>query len=683
MTNLYIGIDVGGTFTDFVLVRDGEIIIHKRLTSPDDQSRAILEGLDALQVSRVGTAEIVHGTTIATNALLERRGARTALVTTRGFADVLALGRQNRPHLYRLSQQRPPPLVPDELRLEAAERLDADGRVLVPLDEQALDAVAEALQAAAVESVAVVFLFSFLNPDHEQRAAARLRARLGPDVPLSLSSETLPEYREYERTVTTVVNAYVQPLVQRYLARLEQVLGGQGAARGEHGQNRPSAPSLRLMQSSGGAISADQAAAHAARLALSGPAGGVVGAFDLARRALDDAAPAIITFDMGGTSTDVALCPGDVPRTTEGSVAELPLRLPMIDIHTVGAGGGSIARVDPGGALRVGPESAGALPGPAAYARGGTRATVTDANVVLGRLPAAHFLGGQMTLDVAASQLALAALGEAVGLSPEVAALGVIRVANATMERALRRVSVERGHDPRHFTLVAFGGAGPLHACELAGALGIARILVPLHPGVLSALGLLVADVVRDYVQTLLRPLAALTPDDLTAALAPLAARADADLRAEGIAATRLEPALDLRYLGQSYELTVPVTAWDTAAIGAAFHQAHAQRYGASDETAPVECVALRLRAAGERARPPLVPAPLGPAEASPARIDSALVWFDDRAPIETALYAREELRPGMVLAGPAVVVQLDATTLIPPGWHAAVDGWSNLMITN
>ncbi|MCZ7572917.1 MAG: hydantoinase/oxoprolinase family protein [Ardenticatenaceae bacterium] len=680
MTLLSIGVDVGGTFTDFVLIRDGQIAVHKRLTTPDDQSQAILDGLEALGVSPAAPAEIVHGTTIVTNALLERRGARTVLVTTRGFADVLVLGRQNRPHLYRLSQQRPVPLVPDELRFEAEERLDAEGHVLMPLDEAALDAVAEALLAAGVESVAVVLLFSFLNPDHEQRAADRLRAHLGPGIPLSLSCEILPEYREYERTATVVINAYVQPLVRRYLARLQEGLAGRGVR--DRGPGPTDRAGLRLMQSSGGAISAAQATAQAARLALSGPAGGVVGAFDLARRALDDPAPAIITFDMGGTSTDVALCPGDVPRTTEGSVAELPLRLPMIDIHTVGAGGGSLARVDPGGALRVGPESAGALPGPVAYGRGGTRPTITDANVVLGRLPAAHFLGGQMALDVTAAGTALATLGEPLVLTPEAAALGMIRVANATMERALRRVSVERGYDPRHFTLVAFGGAGPLHACELAAALGITRILLPPHPGVLSALGLLVADVVRDYVRTLLRPLAALTPDDFTQAFDPLAERAQADLRAEGITTPRLEPALGLRYLGQSYELTVPVTSWRPADIAAAFHQAHAQRYGASDETAPVECVALRLRAAGERARPPLAPAPLGPADASLARIDSALVWFDRRGPMETALFARDELRPGMVVAGPTIVVQLDATTLVPPGWQAVVDGWSNVMIT-
>ena len=418
----------------------------------------------------------MHGTTIATNALLERRGARTALLTTAGFVDVIEIGRQNRPHLYALHQRRPHPLAPADLRFAAVERLDTAGNVLTPLDEQALARTAAEIAAAAPESLAVCFLYSFRNPQHERRAAQILR-RACPSLPISLSSDILPEYREYERTATTVINAYLLPLVGSYL---------------EHLTDTFAELHIRVMQSNGGAIGASQAAQEPARLVLSGPAGGVVGAFRLAQLASDQDKPQIMTFDMGGTSTDVALCPGAAPRTTtESEVAGLPLRLPVIDIHTVGAGGGSLARVDAGGGLRVGPESAGALPGPVCYRRGGQQPTVTDANLALGRLDAGQFLGGSgaMALDVAAAEAALADLGTRLGgLSVPEAALGVVRVANARMERALRRVSVERGHDPRGFTLVPFGGAGPLHACDLADALGIPRILLPPSPGVLSAL---------------------------------------------------------------------------------------------------------------------------------------------------------------------------------------------------
>ncbi|MCC9076915.1 hydantoinase/oxoprolinase family protein [Litorilinea aerophila] len=665
-----VGIDVGGTFTDFVVFQDGALRVHKVPTTPEDQSQAMVAGLAALGIQQ---ADIVHGMTVATNALLERRGARTALLTTAGFADVLVIGRQNRPHLYRLSQQRPAPLVEDPWRLEVDERLDHTGRVLRPLDEAAVEQLASRLAAGQVESVAIVFLFSFLNPAHEERAAGLLRARL-PELPISLSSQILPEYREYERTATTVINAYVQPLVARYLQRL---------------QDRLAHCRLRIMQSNGGAIGLAQASQQAARVVLSGPAGGVVGAFAVARQATGSDAPQLITLDMGGTSTDVALCPGQIPTTAESTITDLPLRLPVIDIHTVGAGGGSIAYLDAGGGLRVGPRSAGAVPGPVCYGRGGTEPTVTDANLVLGRLAPEGFLGGagEVTLDRAAARRALARLGEPLGLSPEAAALGVIRVANATMERALRRVSVERGHDPRQFTLLPFGGAGPLHACDLADALQIRRILLPPMPGVLSAYGMLVADVARDASRSLLSTLGDLQRDrtPLQQLFQALAEEVQSALAQEGIAHPTLEAALDLRYRGQSYELTVPLAlSLDEAALaaaGEAFHRAHEQRYGYAMPGETVETVNLRVRASSPGASAVLPALPDAGPDATAARLPERPVWFDPWEPTPTPCYDRERLQPGNRLAGPAIVHQFDTTIVITPGWQARVDAYRNIWL--
>ena len=696
-----IGIDVGGTFTDFVLLEEGRIRVHKSPTTPDDQSRGIVAGLSELlsfpflseapsPLSQNGVGVgvggggggggerewglIVHGTTAATNALLERKGARTALLTTAGFADVIEIGRQNRPHLYALHQQRAPQLVLAELRFEAIERLDVDGNALTPLNEAALEEVAQQMAAAHPESVAVVFLFSYRNPAHEERAAGILARHL-PNATFSLSSHILPEYREYERTATTVVNAYVQPLAERYLRRLSAALGG---------------TPIRVMQSNGGAIGIEQASAEPARLVLSGPAGGVVGAFAAAAQALESDTPHIITFDMGGTSTDVALCPGQIPRTGESEIAGLPLRLPVIDIHTVGAGGGSLAFVDAGGGMRVGPQSAGAVPGPVCYGRGGTQPTVTDANLVLGRLDGGNFLGGTgaVGLDAAAALAALTRLGDELGgYSPQEAALGVVRIANATMERALRRVSVERGHDPRAFALIPFGGAGPLHACDLASSLGVQKILIPPSPGVLSALGLLMADVVHENAQAILCDATALTADIdfLAGHFERLAEQSRAVLAGEGVADPRLEAALDMRYRGQSYELTVPIAApisRDSLADAVAgFHSLHLQRYGYAMTEAAVEVVTLRLRGSGPGAQPEFQRQPLGPTDASPAFLGEKPVWFQADSPTPTATYDRSRLTPGNRFTGPAIVYQFDTTTVIPPGWAAQVDGWGNLWL--
>ena len=669
-----VGVDVGGTFTDFVVLEGGDVRVYKVATTPADQSRAIGAGLAALAVA--ADAEIAHGTTTATNALLERRGARTALLATEGFTDVLAIGRQARRHLYRLDQPPVPPLVPSGLRLAVPERVDVDGRVVVPLDEDAVRGLALVLRDAGVESVAVALLHAYRDPTHERRVGALLREAL-PEVPISLGCDILPEYREYERTATTVVNAYVQPLVGRYLERLSGVVGGRR---------------VRVMQSNGGTIGLATAAAQAARLVLSGPAGGVVGALAVARAALGDETPRILTFDMGGTSTDVALSTGDVPFTAESSVADLPLRLPSVDIHTVGAGGGSLARVDAGGVLRVGPRSAGAEPGPVCYGRGGREPTVTDANLVLGRLDPAQFLGGggAVALDAAAAHAALGRLGEALGFREhraERAALGVIQVADATMERALRSVSVERGHDPGAFVLLPFGGAGPLHACSLAAALGTDRVLLPPAPGVLSALGLLVADVAFDASRSLLRPVATLRADlaPLADAFAALADRVHGVLLEEGVAAPVVSASLDLRYRGQSYELTValdvPVTLEAFDAAVAAFHATHEQRYGHADPAEPAEVVTVRARATGPGACPPFAREAVGPPDAAAARLRARPVWFDAAGPTATPGYDRTGLRPGHRFPGPAIVFQFDTTTVVPPGWDARVDELRNLWL--
>ncbi len=651
-----IGVDIGGTFTDFVIVddADGRVESFKRLSTPHDPALAVLEGVAGLPAD--GRRFIVHGSTVATNAVLERKGARTALVTTRGFRDVLSIGRQDRPALYDFFADPPDPLVPEHLRLEVDERVTASGHVLRAPSPEEVERLVRRLSAEGVESVAVVFLFSFLHPDHEQAVGEHLR-RAGFAV--SLSSEVLPEYREYERTSTTVINAYVAPVLDRYLARLEAGLR---------------ADELRIMQSNGGSISADEARRHAVRCVLSGPAGGVVGAFHVARLAGHER---LITFDMGGTSTDVSLCDGAVRVTTEATVGGHPIRVPVVDIHTVGAGGGSVASVDAGGALRVGPESAGADPGPACYGRGGEAPTVTDANLVLGRLLPDHFLGGAMPLDESRAWEALETLGRQAGLPPPEAALGVVHVTNAHMERALRLISVERGHDPADFTLVSFGGAGGLHAADLARRLGIPLVLVPRHAATLSALGMVVADVVRDAVRTVMVP-ATVGTEALEPHFAALVARGVEDVRREGVPPDRIvvERALDMRYRGQSYELTVPLGPNPVAA----FHRAHEHLYGYADPRAPVEIVNVRVRVTGRLPTPHLPAEPVGDPDPSDALLEERDVAFAEgveRVPV----YLDARLRPGHVIAGPALVVRQDTTLLVGPHDRAEVDTYHNLLI--
>jgi len=638
-----------------------------KIPTSDPQHEAVVAGIDRLDVSPETT--VVHGTTTATNALLERRGARTALITTAGFRDVTAIGRQNRPDLYDLQPARPAPLVPPDLRHEITERIGADGEVVVPLDEITTHYLVDTLRGQGVESIAVVTLFSYRNAIHESRIAEILRDRL-PEVPVTASHEILPEYREYERMATTIVNAYVRPSVERYLNELSVALG-----------ERP----IRIMQSNGGTIDLKTAAEQAARLALSGPAAGVVGALGVARSALDTDSPSLLTLDMGGTSTDVALCNGEVPRTTEHEIAGQPLRLPSVDIQTVGAGGGSIARVDSGGGLRVGPESAGAEPGPACYGKGGTRPTVTDAHLVLGRLHPDYILGGDTSLSVdpEAATEAVGTLARRLDLSVEEAALGILRIADATMERALRRVSVERGYDPRGYALTPFGGAGPLHAASLAESLGADRVFVPPTPGTLSALGLLVADVSYDTARALLRPSKDLIDDPR-----PLEGTlVDAWKEVQSVlddASPQIEVELDVRYVGQSYELSVPLPVEDAGAslsadavndAVSAFHAKHRRRYGHADTGEPTEIIALRVRGHIPTAPPDLPSEPPTDAPLEDAILERRPVWFDAEGPVETVAFARDDLHHGHEFEGPAIVHQYDTTVTVPPEWRVRVDG--------
>jgi len=663
MAHLFIGIDTGGTFTDLVIFQKGKLTVHKVLSTPDDPSRAIVQALESLDVLQCADV-IVHGSTVATNAVLEHKGVMTGLITTAGFRDVLEIGRQARPLLYDLQVQKVQPLVPRERRVEVIERLNERGEVLIPLDETSLEEALRILSRAGVSSIAISLLFSFTNPAHERRVAEQARA-LGFAV--SVSSEVLPEFREYERTSTVVLNAYIGPLMDRYLRRLEEIL--------------PSKTVLRIMQSNGGSISSQQAQREAARTLLSGPAAGVVGAAFMAEAS---GYRQVIALDIGGTSTDVALVNGAIVETTAGQVGGYPTRLPMIDIHTIGAGGGSIAWFDPGGALRVGPRSAGAQPGPAAYEQGGTEATVTDANVVLKRLLPETFLGGTMALDVAAAQHVVADIAQQLQTSVEEAALGIIHVINANMEAAIRVVSVEKGCDPRQMTLVAFGGAGPLHACELAMALRIPRVLVPTVPGVLSALGMLVADTRKDYVRTIMLP-AEEAQERVCEVVLELEVQGRAALLGEGIDAEQitLERFLDMRYHGQSYELTVPLEDQVAHAVER-FHTAHQQRFGYSDSTKAVQVVNVRLKGRGRAAKPELArQEQLSTEEARAVSIHQVGFGSDGGriAYHQTSVYQRAQLLAGTRLSGPALVLQYDTTTVIPPGWWGWIDEVGNLVL--
>jgi N-methylhydantoinase A len=648
-----LGVDVGGTFTDLVALEGGAVRAAKVPSTPADQAEGVMRAFAASGVAAADVELFAHGMTVATNALLERRGARVALITTEGFRDVIEIGRQARPRLYDLTRAPDPPLVPRELRFTVRERMGPEG-VVTPLDEAGLAEVAAAVADAGVEAVAVCLLFGFLHPDHERRVGAALAERL-PDVHVSLSSDVLPEFREYERFATTVANAYLVPRLSAYLGSL--------AAR----TREAGLPAPRVMQSSGGAADLEAAARAAAACVLSGPAGGVVGAGHVARAS---GFADVLTFDMGGTSTDVApIVDGRVQTTTESIVAGVPIRLPMVDVHSVSAGGGSIARADAGGALRVGPQSAGADPGPACYDRGGRDPTVTDANLLLGYLADGMRFGGELTLRRDRAEAALERLGGALGLGPLETAEGVVRVANAEMVRALRLISVQRGLDPRRFALVAFGGAGGMHACALAEELGVESVLVPRATGVLSALGLAMADQRRDYVRPLLRDLDALDGDELEAAFAAMERTA-----AEELGTPAFERRADLRYQRQSFELTVGAD--DAGGLAEAFHAAHERRYDYTMPGEPVQLVAARVVATVAAGRPTLREAP-GRGAAPAGRREAT--FGGER--VEVPVFARDEMGAGDRVDGPAVVEFAEATCVVRPGWAGEIDPTGTLVL--
>ena len=669
MPRTVVGIDVGGTFTDIAVLQDGRLSVHKLPSTPQNPSLGIIQGVSEVGID-TGAADFVHGSTVATNALLEGKGSRTALVTTMGFEDVLEIGRQSRAELYNLEQDRAPALAPWELRFGLSERVDYTGAILEDLQPDAIEALMSLIAQAGTDAVAVSFLFSFLNPAHEEMVYEALR-KLDPAPFISLSSRVLPEFREYERASTVVVNAYVGQVMSRYLGELEQSLG----------------EGLRIMQSSGGSITARLASEQPVRTILSGPAGGVVGAFHVAQQA---GHPDIITLDMGGTSTDVSLCPGRIKETGSSNVGGHPISVPMIEIHTVGAGGGSIARVDAGGALAVGPQSAGADPGPACYGRG-DQLTVSDANLLLGRLRPDHFLGGRLILDLPRAQGLMASLAAGLNLSEQDTALGILRVVNANMERAIRAISLERGYDPRSFTLVPFGGAGPVHGCDLAQELGIPRVLIPARPGILSALGVAIADVVKDYSRTVMLRGGDLERTRLEEEFHGMEGLARNELEQEGLPAGRMTARrfLDVRYVGQSFELTVDYPASRASrspdglarAISDSFYRAHLQRFGYADRAEPVEIVNLRLKLDLAVDKPDLQLEAVRGADSSQAQIATVGVVFRN-GELDTPLYQRELLAAGNRIAGPALVVQLDTTTVVPPGWQGEVDAYGNLLLT-
>jgi len=655
-TPLRIAIDTGGTFTDCVWIdpASGELKALKLFSTPSDPSTAIAGAV--AQIAAKGAVTLLHGTTVGTNALLQRKGGRVAFVTTKGFEDSIEIGRQARPKLYDFFFDAIKPLVSRELRFGINERTDKDGKILVKPSTADLKRLRAAIRKAKPDTIAISLLFSFANPANERVVAAKLKSLR---LPLSVSHQILPEFREFERASTIVVNAYLQPVMTDYLNRIRQ---------------RVAKPALVfVMQSSGGLTSLATAAREPVRTVLSGPAGGVVGAAAMAKRS---GFAKIIGFDMGGTSTDVCLVEGAPTVTNEAEVDGLPVRVPMLNIHTVGAGGGSLARFDAGGALRVGPESAGADPGPICYGKG-TQPTVTDANLLLGRLPAKRFLGGGFQLDVDRTEKLTAVWlrTRKSNLSVMRFAEGVVRIVNANMEKAIRVVSIDKGHDTRDFSLVAFGGAGAMHACELAAALEMPRVIVPAMPGALSALGILMSNVVKDYSRTLLWSCDGILPQrDLAAEFRKLEANARKDFHAERWPGqVAFERWLEMRYAGQGFELAVPSNA-DSLQT---FHAEHRRRYGYMLEQNQVEIVNLRLRASIETQRPKTRPARTIKESAAP--IGSKAV-FNGRS-MSAMLYERSSMSTGKTYAGPSVIYEYSGTTVVPPGWAATVGKTGNMIL--
>ena len=679
-----IGIDVGGTFTDIVLVDDetGQIHYTKVLTTHHNLAEGVISGIDKM-IEMVGASfdridYLVHGTTIGTNALLERKGARTGLITTEGMRDILEIARIERPDggLYDIFVDTPLPLVPRYLRREVKERVGVDGAVVVPLDEETVREAVAFLKEQAVESIAVCFIFGFRNPAHERRVR-EICQEMYPQATVSLASEISPEFREFERTSTTVISAYLQPVVDRYLDNLEDQL-----------QARYGQVDLRIMQASGGSMTTEDARGRAVNIVNSGPAGGAQAAAYVGQLTGDGE---VLGVDMGGTSFDIGLIVEGKPRVAPESHFEgFPVKMPILDVHAIGAGGGSLAWIDQGGALNVGPESAGSSPGPACYGLGGERPTVTDANLVLGRLNADYFLGGEIELHPDLAEKAIREhVAEPLGISVEEAASGIIRVVNAHMVRGIAVCSTERGYDVREFALLPFGGAGPLHAVELAEDLGMGRVIIPMYPSTLSAVGLLVANTRHDYVATLAKSEEELAAGEMLAVFKELEARGRAQLKAQNVPDERVEVqwSADIRYQGQSYELNTPVTPQETltqadlAEVIARFHELHQRiyAYGSAEET--VEFINLRVGAIGKSPDVSFARLEQTGGDVIAARKESRPVYYPGRGFIETAVYERDRLQPGHVVEGPCLVEEIASTTVITPRAVGTVDEYGNIVV--
>ncbi len=681
MARYRVAVDTGGTFSDFVYLNEetGAVSITKVPSTPDDPSRAILQGIEGLIAQGVPAAGVnffCHGTTVGTNALLEGKGVRTGLLVTEGFRGIYEVAEQARPYgtaIFDVMYDKPVPLVPPSLTGEVRERVDFRGNVLVPLDEAALRTTLRGLKIQEIESLAVCLLFSFLHPQHEARLGEIAKEEM-PGCNVSLSSEILPQIREYYRLSTTVINAYLQPILARYVANLDRRLGDAGVATRQK----------YIMQSNGGMSTFAEAARTAVTTVLSGPAGGVTAGVSASRMG---GFVNLITFDMGGTSCDVALIKDSEPIfSSRGKIEGRDLAVPMMDINTVSAGGGTIARVDRFGVLEVGPQSAGAVPGPCCYGRGGEVVTVTDCNLLLGYLSADNFLGGRMRLDRAKAEHAMARVAKDLSLDSLAAAEGIIRIIDVKMEEAIKAISTMRGHDLRDFFLLAFGGAGPLHAARMARDLGMAGVIVPLYPGVFSAIGLLMSDVKHDYIRSRMTPIGELSSSDVEAVFTQLETQAREDLQRDGFGEKdiRIERALDMRYAGQGYEITMSCTADQTAALvylRKEFDLEHKRQFGHSAPEEPVEVVSYRVRGVG------LVPAVSMPKYAlqgpklSDALRETRQVRFDGKT-ISCPVYQREKLDVGLTLRGPAILDQFDCTTVICAGQVASIDEWKNLIVT-
>ncbi len=676
-----IGVDVGGTFTDLVVVDEGNGAVNftKVPSTPASPDRGVMNGVNKIcnmfDISPPVINLFIHGTTVATNALIERKGVKTALIVTRGFRDILHIARQTRPKLYDYYARRPDPFIRRKYRYEITERVDALGNIIVPLEEEEVAEIAETVKKEEIGVVAICLLHSYINQAHEQRIKD-IFSKLAPGVLVCPSSDILPEFKEYERMSTTVINAYVMPIVEAYLTRILNSIKSIGIK-----------SNLHIMQSNGGLMSSQAAGQKSVHTVLSGPAAGVLGGIYTSR--LSDIYD-IITIDMGGTSFDVSLVNrGEPTLTTESDIDGHAIKVPMIDIKTLGAGGGSIAWVDQGGALQVGPESAGADPGPACYGKGGDRPTVSDANAVLGYLSPDCFAAGEMTLD---TSLARRVIGEKIAgpmnLTVEEAAEGILRVVNATMTRGIRLVSVEKGFDPREFTLVSFGGAGPLHAVSLAKEMNMGKIIVPEAPGVNCAIGLLMADFRHDYSKTFLRALKALPPEDINDEFAVLEEEAASQMREEGVPERDivLLRSADFRFAGQGFEITMPVSSGcykkaDISDIAESFSVMHEEKYGYRMDVDTVEVVTLRLTSLGVMKKPDIKPEDFDGETPEKALKNSRKVYMQGRY-MDAKIYDRQRLRHGNRVYAPAIIEQPDTTTVLFPGYMAEVDRFRNLVIT-